>query len=283
MFNILERHKAEKFVTYTGNSASAATVLASVAPKENIEIAEYLAILVHEARVEAYGTAATMKTMSEELIKTNHSIGLIYSQLNGLSIEENLSIMAENNGEGRLLTAEEAFELGFVGKVTKINERIAAQSLNDLGWSDYHKEKLHKFYNNFNFNNMGIFKSKAQEIEPEKDEVKAVGLTGEIEIGDKTLKIENGLIIEVLEKEAPITEPIPETENKTDNEIAALKAENERLVNMINEAKLTVSTPQLPESDFSDEKAKGTGKVVNSRNYIYEIQKRKYEQKLKEE
>jgi len=293
MFNILDRHKAEKFVTYTGNSASAATVLAAVAKKENIEIAEYLAILVHEARVEAFGTAATMETIASDLKKTNNMIGIIYSNLNGLTVDENLKIMSENNGEGRLLTASEAFDLGFVGKISKINEKIAAQNLNNIGWSEYHKDKLQKFYNQFN-TNMGIFKSKqitAETTEPEKEQPLMVGMTGEVEIGDKILKIENGLIIEILEKKTE-GEPITETETKTETEneaisdalkaIENLKAENEKLINIINEAKLTIANPVLPVSEFSDEKA-NTQKIVNSRSYIYEVQRRKYENKLKNE
>jgi septal ring factor EnvC (AmiA/AmiB activator) len=137
---------------------------------------------------------------------------------------------------------------------------------------------------------MGIFKSKqitAETTEPEKnDEPVAVGFSGDVEIGDKIFKIENGLIMDVIEKETevePITEQATNELTEAQKEIENLKLENEKLINTINEAKLTISSPKLPVAEFSDDKVKNQKNIVNSRSYIYEVQKRKYENNLKNE
>ena len=99
MYNALVQHPAKKTVTYTGTSASAATIIGAVATKENIQMSDVLTLLIHEARIPKLfevETASTMERQATELRKINKIAAKIYSKVNGLSVEKNLAIMHQD-------------------------------------------------------------------------------------------------------------------------------------------------------------------------------------------
>lgn len=301
IFYLLDQHKATKKTIYTGVSASAATIIGSVSDIENITIPEYNSILIHEARFSDSDnyTVSKLENAASDLKKINKQIATIYAKLNGKSIEENLSLMAQNNGEGILMTAEEAKELGFVGNVSKINEKIAALDITKfMGWSDANLNKLLSI-NNKNRNEMGFLnkKKKFQAIETEKGKLIVAeiknGVTGELIDSDEIVNGEYTFENKVITvKDNEITNVIERDLNaiaidELRKEISALKAENidlkGQLSNLANEvseeineingtlekAKLSVSAPKLPKEDVSSETIAETKKELSA----YELQK----------
>jgi ATP-dependent protease ClpP protease subunit len=278
MYHALIQHKAKKIVNYTGISASAATIIGSVAKLEDINIAPYLSILIHEARMGSGGTANQLRADLQGLETINNSIAGIYSNLNGKSPDENLLIMSENNGEGRLLSADEAKELGFVGNVLKAS-RATALNTKDLTQLNYSKSIINQINNN-----MGIFKTekplktlgfadkvlafrelkegKTVEIldnaetfsgvfdyENQKVTVEENKITNVSEISAQDLEIDNlKAELEAVKLEAEAVKV--EAPADRSEEIDALKAELNEAKAIIAEAKLKVSTPILPVAEF---------------------------------
>ncbi len=249
MYRTLERHPAEKFVSYEGNSGSAATVLGSVAPKKNISIPSYLTLLIHEARANPQSsiTQAKAKEIDRELETHNKNIAEMYASSNGLTVERNLEIMRANQGEGRVMAASELKSLGFVGNVIELNNNVEACDYSALSdWSDSQIEQLkeieEKRISNYNNNasnqksNMGIFNKKKNPFTLEVDgkrliisafeENESVMIDGDdgeysgtINHGDKTATVEGGKIVSV------------QTLSNTDKEITALKEAHTELKN----------------------------------------------------
>ena len=254
IYNILKSHKAEKFVNYIGISASASTIIGSVAPLENITIANNLSILVHEARNESFGTIKQHEANIADLKTLNDLIAQTYSNLNGKSLNKNLAIMQENNGEGRLLSPKEAKKLGFVGQIIDFKENTATASIKDLeacGWSQCNINRLEKFNNNLKFEQMGIFnKNKKNVLDTLEfgentlifgelkvgENVKLAGktdmFTGDFDFQNKKVSVIDDVITEVFEK------------SEKDKEIEALKneiSEKDAEIENIKNAKIEVS------------------------------------------
>ena len=138
MYRALDVLPAEKFTEYEEDSGSAATILGSISPLKNISIPEYLTLVIHEARANNINNATTefLDKLSDELRILNNNIAKVYSRVNGKSIEDNLAIMAENKGEGKLYSAEQAKKDGFVGNVIPLSGNIAACNYDTLkSWS----------------------------------------------------------------------------------------------------------------------------------------------------
>lgn len=314
MYYVLNNHPAEKFTNYTGNSASAATILGAVAPLKNISIPEYMSLLIHEARYGGYsaftGTASELERDAEALRKTNYALAKIYSNLNGKSIEENLKIMGTDNGEGMLLTAQEAKDFGFVGNITNINQSIAAIDTSNLlsaGWS------VNKV-NQLNVKNMGFFKK--EKIKPElktfESEGKIFGyreltqgsgvsafgsseaVNGTFEIEGNTITIEEGKIVEAAKIERDLFAEIQALNARLDNfEEAASKPQaddsedKEALANaldrinaleaLLQKVAITPSTPKPPKSEFKQEE---TAQSFDIHKHLRDKQKAEHEAKM---
>jgi ATP-dependent protease ClpP protease subunit len=265
IYNALINHPARVHAKYTGNSASAATIIAAAAQRDDISIPEFLTILIHEARIftSETMTASELEEVAGQIRKLNTQLAKIYSNLNGKSIEENLAIMAENNGEGMLLTADEAMYYGFVGKIISINKRTA-KSMNysrlvAFGYSENQIEKL-KSVQTKNQSKMSLFEklfsSKATEnvyfAENDSDkiiytgahendikignEVKAVGsgeaISGNFEVNDvKFTVIENKITtVERTNEDAKAFDAMKKELNATKAEFHAYKSEIEAVV-----------------------------------------------------
>jgi len=111
--NELKASTGLKSVRYVGTSASAATVLASGLGVP-VEAYANVSLLIHEARASYEGKASDMADMANYMETLNNTIADIYAKKTGKPAAEMRAIMAENNGEGRWLTAAEALELGFI-------------------------------------------------------------------------------------------------------------------------------------------------------------------------
>ena len=95
-----------------GYTASAATIIAQAADKGCREISSNALYLIHNSMCAIEGNASTLESRAELLRKTDERLAHLYAQHSGREAETFVELMAENNGEGRWLTAEETLEAG---------------------------------------------------------------------------------------------------------------------------------------------------------------------------
>ncbi len=100
-----------------GYAASAATIIAQAASAGKREIAPGALYLVHNSTAGCEGTADEMRTGSEMLAKTDQRIAAIYAEKSGRDPSEFATLMAENSGNGRWLSPDEAIEAGLADKL----------------------------------------------------------------------------------------------------------------------------------------------------------------------
>ncbi len=100
-----------------GYVASAATVIAQAASEGAREISANALYLVHNSTCLAEGNAADLSSKAELLLKTDERIAELYARRSSRSAEEFISLMGEEGGNGRWLTAEEAIEAGLADVV----------------------------------------------------------------------------------------------------------------------------------------------------------------------
>ena len=107
-----------------GYVASAATIIAQAASPGRREISANSLYLIHKAACSTEGNANTIAQTIEMLDKTDKRITAIYADRSGKRETIFEKLMAENNGNGRWLSPEEAIEYGLADKI------IAATPIN---------------------------------------------------------------------------------------------------------------------------------------------------------
>ena len=100
-----------------GYTASAATIIAQAADKGCREISSNALYLIHNSMCAIEGNASTLESRAELLRKTDERLAHLYAQHSGREVENFVELMAENNGEGRWLTAEETVDAGLADKI----------------------------------------------------------------------------------------------------------------------------------------------------------------------
>lgn len=100
-----------------GYVASAATVIAQAASEGERQISANALYLVHNSTCVAEGNAADLSSRAELLNKTDERLADLYARRSGRAAEEFASLMAEEGGNGRWLSATEAIELGLADTV----------------------------------------------------------------------------------------------------------------------------------------------------------------------
>jgi ATP-dependent protease ClpP protease subunit len=101
-----------------GYTASAATIIAQAADKGCREISSNALYLIHNSMCAIEGNASTLESRAELLRKTDERLAHLYAQHSGREAENFVELMAENNGEGRWLTAEETVAAGLADCIT---------------------------------------------------------------------------------------------------------------------------------------------------------------------
>ena len=100
-----------------GYTASAATIIAQAADKGCRELSSNTMYLIHKSTCAIDGNADSLESRAELLRKTDERLAQLYA-LHGQDTAENYALlMAENNGEGRWLTAQEAVDAGLADKI----------------------------------------------------------------------------------------------------------------------------------------------------------------------
>lgn len=100
-----------------GYTASAATIIAQAADEGCREISSNALYLIHNSTCAIEGNASSLESRAELLRKTDERLAHLYAQHSAHPIEEFVALMAENNGSGRWLTAEETIAAGLADKI----------------------------------------------------------------------------------------------------------------------------------------------------------------------
>lgn len=110
----LDAHVTTRCYGYT---ASAATIIAQAADEGAREISSNAMYLIHRSMCAIEGNAQSLLSRAELLRKTDERLAQLYALHSHRSAEEYAALMAENNGEGRWLTAEEAIAAGLADRI----------------------------------------------------------------------------------------------------------------------------------------------------------------------
>jgi ATP-dependent protease ClpP protease subunit len=100
-----------------GYVASAATIIAQAAGQGRREISSNALYLVHNSVGSCEGNARDLQQSRELLVKTDERIASIYAARSGRPAEEFAALMAENNGNGRWLSPDEAIDAGLADRM----------------------------------------------------------------------------------------------------------------------------------------------------------------------
>ena len=118
-----------------GYTASAATIIAQAASEGCREISANALYLIHTAVCATEGNAAEIAGKLDLLHQTDARIAAVYAARSGRPAEEFEALMAENNGNGRWLSPEEAVAAGLADKVVETAGRSSSLARNIArGW-----------------------------------------------------------------------------------------------------------------------------------------------------
>ena len=119
-----------------GYTASAATIIAQAASPGCREISANALYLIHTAVCSTEGNAAEIAGKIDLLHQTDARIAAVYAARSGRPAGEFEALMAENNGNGRWLSPEEAVAAGLADTVTDNGERTAPSLAGNIarGW-----------------------------------------------------------------------------------------------------------------------------------------------------
>ena len=119
-----------------GYTASAATIIAQAASPGCREISANALYLIHTAICAAEGNATEIAGKLDLLRQTDTRITAVYAARSGRPAGEFEALMAENNGNGRWLSPEEAVAAGLADTVTDNGERTAPSLAGNIarGW-----------------------------------------------------------------------------------------------------------------------------------------------------
>ena len=119
-----------------GYTASAATIIAQAASPGCREISANALYLIHTAICAAEGNATEIAGKLDLLRQTDTRIAAVYAARSGRPAGEFEALMAENNGNGRWLSPEEAVAAGLADTVTDNGERTAPSLAGNIarGW-----------------------------------------------------------------------------------------------------------------------------------------------------
>lgn len=119
-----------------GYTASAATIIAQAASEGCREISANALYLIHTAICSTEGNAAEIAGKIDLLRQTDARIAAVYAARSGRPAAEFETLMAENNGNGRWLSPEEAVAAGLADAVVDAGERTAPAPVQNIvrGW-----------------------------------------------------------------------------------------------------------------------------------------------------
>ncbi len=258
VYNYLKSREFNLYTVAKGTVASIATLIQLAAKKENRYAVKNAEPLIHNPWTETQGDAEAHKLMAQELAKAENELAEIYSMETGTDKDTILAAMKKND----FMSVEEYQSLGFVSQIIEPVKAVAMLDSNtktniDQSIMTKIEDKLNRGFKAL-FNKLGI------KNELDATEVKALMLTlqdgSEINVvtegdspevgnevqtadgspasdGDYTLA--DGSVIRVA---AGAISEIVEAKMDDDEEVVALKAENETLKAQVSELETKMET-----------------------------------------
>lgn len=117
IYDALKEVKNVETICY-GYTASAATIIAQAAAQGKRKMSANGLYLIHRASTSVEGNAGEFEAKIDLLRKTDERIAAIYAEASGRPAEEFVTLMGENNGNGKWLNAEEALAAGLIDEIT---------------------------------------------------------------------------------------------------------------------------------------------------------------------
>lgn len=117
IYEQLKSLKAKVVTQCYGYTASAATIIAQAASEGMRRMSENALYLIHQSSTSIEGPTQKLAGGIELLRKTDERIAKIYSDASGRPAEEFLTLMGENDGSGKWLSAEEALSAGLIDEI----------------------------------------------------------------------------------------------------------------------------------------------------------------------
>lgn len=102
-----------------GYTASAATIIAQAASEGARELSANALYLIHRSACAAEGNAGQMERQLDLLRKTDERLAEVYASRSGRPAGEFTALMAENDGNGRWLSPEEAVAAGLADRIVR--------------------------------------------------------------------------------------------------------------------------------------------------------------------
>ena len=116
IYDALKEVKNVETICY-GYTASAATIIAQAAAQGKRKMSANGLYLIHQAITYVDGNANELDAKADLLKKTDERIAAIYANASGRPAEDFTVLMAENNGNGKWLSAEEALGYGLIDEI----------------------------------------------------------------------------------------------------------------------------------------------------------------------
>ncbi|WP_308501197.1 Clp protease ClpP [uncultured Alistipes sp.] len=119
-----------------GYTASAATIIAQAASEGDREISENTLYLIHNAICSTEGNAVEIASQIDLLRQTDARLAALYAARSGRPAKVFETLMAENNGNGRWLSPEEAVAAGLADRVIAGGEQETQSLTRNIarGW-----------------------------------------------------------------------------------------------------------------------------------------------------
>ena len=122
IYNILRKKGKPVETEMIGMCASSATIIAMAGDKR--VISENAIFLIHKCMSAVYGNENELKQEIETQKLINDTIVSIYKNVASKTDEETImTLMNENNGNGKWISAQEAFDYGFATEIASENKR----------------------------------------------------------------------------------------------------------------------------------------------------------------
>ena len=249
MYNMIDRYEGTVHADIIGIAASMATVIVSAA--DTVSMAENALFMIHNPWSMAMGDSEDMKHQAEILDKIKSSLLQAYVRKTGMS-EDKISAMMDKE---TWLTAQEAYDFGFVDEIKKPMDIAAHSSLEFFGGKNLPEQAKAYFKQNKLETNMseekqekGILDRLTAWIKSEKGEVQepvqeeVVAEVPAIDFEAKCVEIEADFSAKLEAKDVELAElkaSHDEALEAKDSEMADLKAKSEAIIKAFAEEKLS--------------------------------------------
>lgn len=169
MHDAISSLKGTKITRCYGYTASAATIIAQAASAGYREISANALYLIHRAICAVEGSTEELAAKMDLLQKTDERIAAIYSTRSNRPADEFTVLMAENSGNGRWLSPDEAVAAGLADRIVTMSEVLNCTVINDNPIHNY-MVKIKNKYKGI-LRNLGLTPEGVSEVEISDEQI----------------------------------------------------------------------------------------------------------------